>query len=273
MSLKNQIKRAMFNEGIEDRMQDIASLIDMPVEDVDKRLKTLSFSDYVEVMTSLRHKNEDTIKRIMGLDVDESKILEDREDRTDVADRLADLANSQITGYFSSEDELHDFMYSELTSDEDYHDGGKTIDWAMGRVNDDVKAWIDEGVDEAYSTGSQGPDAEGGDAYTDTDTEEEPIVATGPMDSATAAKVKSARIQAMQRLGRDNLGGATAAVTADAMDKAEQGKALTPIQRQAIAYQAQNLDDLAGSPDTRIQFRNLLNRLRKAQQKAQEEQQ
>ena len=71
-------------------------------------------------------------------------IEEDREDRTDVADRLADLANSQITDYFTSEDELHDFMYSELTSDEDYHDGGKTIDWAMGRVNDDVKAWIEE---------------------------------------------------------------------------------------------------------------------------------
>jgi len=70
------------------------------------------------------------------------KVKEDREDRTDVADRLADLANSQITGYFSSEDELHDFMYSELTSDEDYHDGGKTIDWAMGRVNDDVKGWL-----------------------------------------------------------------------------------------------------------------------------------
>ena len=113
MSLKIQIKRAMFSEGIEDRMQDIATLIDMPVEDVDKRLKTLSFSDYIEVMTSLRQKNEDTIKRIMGLDVDESKILEDREDRTDVADRLADLANSQITDYFTSEDELHDFMYSE----------------------------------------------------------------------------------------------------------------------------------------------------------------
>jgi hypothetical protein len=50
------------------------------------------------------------------------------------------------------------------------------------------------------------------------------------------------------------------------MDKAEQGKPLTPIQRQAMAYQAQNLDSLAGSPDTRIQFRNLLNRLRKQQQ-------
>jgi hypothetical protein len=56
------------------------------------------------------------------------------------------------------------------------------------------------------------------------------------------------------------------------MDKAEQGKPLTPIQRRAMAYQAQNLDNLAGSPDTRIQFRNLLNRLRKQQQRLQQEQ-
>jgi hypothetical protein len=263
MSLKIQIKRAMFSEGIEDRMQDIATLIDMPVEDVDKRLKTLSFSDYIEVMTSLRQKNEDTIKRIMGLDVDESKISEDREDRTDVADRLADLANSQITDYFTSEDELHDFMYSELTSDEDYHDGGKTLDWAMGRVNDDVKAWIDEGVDEAYSTGSQGS---GGTIAPD-DEEEEEIAGTVdmPMTSQDNQKVKSARTQAMQRLGRDNLGGATAQQTADAMDKAGQGKALTPIQRRSMAAQTQNLDNLATNPQTRMQFKNLLNKLRMQQ--------
>ena len=94
---------------------------------------------------------------------------------------------------------------------------------------------------------------------------------TEPTDMTTLGKIKAARIQAMQRLGRDNLGGATAAQAADAMDKAEQGKPLTPIQRQAIAYQAQNLDALAGSPDTRIQFRNLLNRLRKQQQQQQEQ--
>ena len=436
MSLKNEIEKTMFKEGLEDRIQDIATFMDISVEIVKKRLKTLTFSDYIDVMTSLKTKDKDKIERIMGMpardpnwkspidDIDESayygsdlssvrkmkykdtvkvtdiqwdaddmddikhalkvgdlrrdmivpipadlddeevdeyisdfitdktgwthkgfnieegaKILE-RQDRTDVADRLADLANSQITDYFTSEDELHDFMYSELTHDEDYHDGGKTLDWAMGRVNDDVKAWIDEGAEmhispdiaraktlqhtlpsldrekyeprdglegpimtksgkvvyydpiegsyydpdtdiyltyeewkelsEAYSVGSQGPDEEGADAYVDT--EEEPVGATTPMDASTLGKVKAARIQAMQRLGRDNLGGATAAQAADAMDKAEQGKPLTPIQRQAIAYQAANLDALAGSPDTRIQFRNLLNRLRKAQQKAQQEQ-
>ena len=380
MSLKNEIEKTMYAEGLEDRIQDIASLIDAPVEGVKRRMKTLSFSDYIFVMNAVDNKDKLSIERLLGLvhspiedtedeeeqhrrdvkhglygddeeddeseddkeqhrrdvkhglygDVDESKILEDREDRTDVADRLADLANSQITDYFASEDELHDFMYSELTSDEDYHDGGKTIDWAMGRVNGDVKAWIDEGAEmhispdiaraktlqhtlpsldrekyeprdglegpimtksgkvvyydpiegsyydpdtdiylsyeewkdlsEAYSMGSQGPDDEE-EEYVD-----EPVGAIDSMDQATAGKVKTARIQAMQRLGRDNLGGATAAQAADAMDKAEQGKPLTPIQRQAMAYQAQNLDSLAGSPDTRIQFRNLLNRLRKQQQ-------
>ena len=270
MSLKNEIEKEMFTEGLQDRIQDIATFIDVPADDVENRLKTLSFSDYVEIMTAYKTKDAALIKKTMGLeiDVDESKILEDREDRedrTDVADRLADLANSQITGYFSSEDELHDFMYSELTSDEDYHDGGKTIDWAMGRVNDDVKAWIDESVDEAYNTGSQGKH---GSVASDEEYagQEEPVGTTEPTDMATLGKVKAARIQAMQRLGRDNLGGATAAQAADAMDKAEQGKPLTPIQRQAMAYQAQNLDSLAGSPDTRIQFRNLLNRLRKQQQ-------
>jgi len=45
---------------------------------------------------------------------------------------------------------------------------------------------------------------------------------------------------------------------------------LTPIQRKAMAYQAANLDSLAGSEMTRIQFRNLLNKLRKAQQQEQQ---
>jgi len=189
MSLKNQIKRAMFNEGVEDRMQDIASLIDMPVKDVEKRLKTLSFSDYVEVMTSLRQKNEDTIKRIMGLD-----------------------------------------------------------------------------VDEAYSMGSQGRN---GTVAPGQQAQGEEEVA-GTVNMAPTAqdnqKIKSARTQAMQRLGRDNLGGATAQQTADALDKAGQGKALTPLQRKSMAAQTQNLDNLATNPQTRMQFRNLLNKLRTQQQ-------
>ena len=194
MSLKIQIKRAMFSEGIEDRMQDIASLIDMPVKDVDKRLKTLSFSDYVEVMTSLRQKNGDTIKRIMGLD-----------------------------------------------------------------------------VDEAYSTGSQGNHGTIAPGQQASGEEEEE--ATGTVDMPTTSqddqKIKTARTQAMQRLGRDNLGGATAQQTAAAMDRAGKGEALTPIQRRSMAAQTQNLDNLATNPQTRMQFKNLLNKLR-LQQKNQE---
>jgi hypothetical protein len=183
MSLKNEIEKEMFTEGREDRMQDIASLIDMPVEDVDKRLKTLTFSDYIEVMTSLKTQNKDTIKRIMGLD-------------------------------------------------------------------------------EAYSKGSQGVQG------TLAPGEEEEEVA-GAVDMPTTSqddqKVKTARTQAMQRLGRDNLGGATAQQTADAMDRAAQGQALTPIQRRSMAAQTQNLDNLATNPQTRMQFKNLLNKLRMQQ--------
>ena len=186
MSLKNQIEKTMFVEGYEDRMQDIADLIDMSVEDVDKRLKTLTFSDYIEVMTSLKQKNEDTIKRIMGLD-----------------------------------------------------------------------------VDEAYSTGSQG--TRGTIAPGEEEDEEIAGTVDMPTTSQDNQKVKSARTQAMQRLGRDNLGGATAQQTADAMDKAGQGKALTPIQRRSMAAQTQNLDALATNPQTRMQFRNLLNKLRMQQ--------
>ena len=58
MSLKNEIEKTMFVEGVDDRMQDIASLIDSPVEDVKARMKTLSFSDYIKVMSALKSKDE-----------------------------------------------------------------------------------------------------------------------------------------------------------------------------------------------------------------------
>ena len=54
MSLKNKIEKTMFVEGYEDRIQDIATLMDISVEIVKKRLKTLTFSDYINVMTALK---------------------------------------------------------------------------------------------------------------------------------------------------------------------------------------------------------------------------
>jgi len=109
-------------------------------------------------------------------------------------------------------------------------------------------------LDEAYSTGSQGGE------------EMAPAEPTAAEVKASTAKLKTQRTQAMQRLGRDNLGGATAQMAANAIDKAEQGQVLTPIQRQAMASQAANLDNLAMNPNTRMQFRNLLNKLRKSEQ-------
>ena len=113
---------------------------------------------------------------------------------------------------------------------------------------------IDMEVPEAYSTGSQGPDDEQQAEPSATDIK------------AAAQKLKTQRTQAMQRLGTDNLGGATAQMAANAIDNAEQGKVLTPVQRQALAHQAANLDQLAMNPDTRMQFRNLLNKLNREQE-------
>ena len=324
MTLKNEIEKTMFKEGIEDRIQDIATFMDISVEIVKKRLKTLSFSDYIKVMNSLKTQDKDNIERIMGMpardpnwkspiddiddeeeqhrrdvkhglygdDEEEDESEDDKEQhRRDVkhglyGDDVDEGAEMHISPDIARAKTLQHTLPSLDREKYEPRDGlegpimtksGKVVyyDPIEGSYYDpdtDIYLTYEEWkeLSEAYSVGSQGPDEEGADAYVDT--EEEPVGATTPMDASTLGKVKAARIQAMQRLGRDNLGGATAAQAADAMDKAEQGKPLTPIQRQAIAYQAANLDALAGSPDTRIQFRNLLNRLRKAQQKAQQEQ-
>ncbi len=298
MSLKNKIEKTMFVEGYEDRIQDIATLMDISVEIVKKRLKTLTFSDYINVMTALKTQDKDEIERIMGWPARDPnwKSPIDDIDESSMADTLATAKNADINDfhfYSDSSDiaKAHTRKHTlpridtEKYQERDGLEGpimtksGKVVyyDPKEGSYYDpDTDIYLSheewKELSEAYSTGSQGPDEEGGDAYVD-EPEEEPTGTTGSVDASALGKIKTARIQAMQRLGRDNLGGATAAQAADAMDKAEQGKPLTPIQRQAMAYQAANLDALAGSQDTRIQFRNLLNRLRIAQQKAQQEQQ
>jgi len=298
VSLKNKIEKTMFVEGYEDRIQDIATLMDISVEIVKKRLKTLTFSDYINVMTALKTQDKDEIERIMGWPARDPnwKSPIDDIDESSMADTLATAKNADINDfhfYSDSSDiaKAHTRKHTlsridtEKYQERDGLEGpimtksGKVVyyDPKEGSYYDpDTDIYLSheewKELSEAYSTGSQGPDEEGGDAYGD-EPEEEPTGTTGSVDASALGKIKTARIQAMQRLGRDNLGGATAAMAADAMDKAQQGKPLTPIQRQAMAYQAANLDALAVSPDTRIQFRNLLNRLRKAQQQAQQEQQ
>ena len=71
------------------------------------------------------------------------------------------------------------------------------------------------------------------------------------------------KAQAMQRLGKKALGGISGQQAAKALDRAEQGKALTPVQRFAMAQQAKSVDALASNPKTAVQFRSLLNKLNK----------
>jgi len=241
MSLKNKIEKEMFNEGIEDRFQDIASLIDSPLEDVKARMKTLSFSDYIKVMSALKSKDASTIEDMMGLSEGWAR-LPDMPSKYVARDGLEGpimTRSGKVVYYDNVEGKYYDpdtDMY--LTYDE----------WKAFDPELPIKS-------EAYSTGSQGSQQE--------PEVQEPSAAEV---KASTAKLKSQRTQAMQRLGRDNLGGATAQMAANAIDNAEQGKVLTPIQRQALAHQAGNLDNLAMNPDTRMQFRNLLNKLRKSEQ-------
>ncbi|MBC8428991.1 MAG: hypothetical protein H8D95_00245 [Candidatus Endolissoclinum sp.] len=235
MSLKDKIEKEMFKEGIEDRFQDIASLIDSPVEDVQKRMKTLSFSDYIKVMTALKSKDASTIKDMMGLMEDWSKFPDmDREKyqtRNGLEGPIMTKAG-KVVYYDPKEGSYYDPDSDIYLSHDEWKELG-----------------------EAYSTGSQ--NGEEAEAEAEPDATE---------IQAQNNKLKSARTQAMQRLGRDNLGGATAQIAANAIDKAEQGMVLTPIQRQALAHQAANLDNLAMNPNTRIQFRNLLNKLKTQEQ-------
>ncbi len=83
------------------------------------------------------------------------------------------------------------------------------------------------------------------------------IVALEP----TSSQKQTQSTQSMQRLGRNNLGGATAQQAASALNQASDAKPLTPIQRQALATQAAQVDALAANPKTATQFRQLLNRL------------
>lgn len=83
------------------------------------------------------------------------------------------------------------------------------------------------------------------------------MVALEPTDS----QLQQQRTQNMQRLGRNNLGGATAQQVSKAIGTAAQAKPLTPIERKALATQAAQVDALAADPKTAPQFRQLLNRL------------
>ena len=76
-------------------------------------------------------------------------------------------------------------------------------------------------------------------------------------------KTRAQKVQGMAKLGKKNIGNVTPNQAASALDKASAGQPLTPIQRQAMAQQAQSVGALASDPKTATQFRNLLNKLNK----------
>lgn len=307
MTLKNEIEKTMFKEGIEDRIQDIATFMDIPVENVKKRLKTLTFSDYIKVMNSLKTQDKDNIERIMGMPARDPNWKSPIDDIDDEEEQHRRDVKHGLYGDDEEEDESEDDKEQHRRDvkhglyGDDVEEGAemhispdiaraKTLQHTLPRIDkekyeprdglegpiatksgkvvyyDPIEgSYYDPDTDiylsheewkkfsEAYSTGSQGADAE------------QQVEPSAQDVKAQTQRLKSQRTQAMQRLGRDNLGGATAQMAANAIDKAEQGQVLTPIQRQALAHQAANLDNLAMNPDTRIQFRNLLNKLRKQQ--------
>ena len=240
MTLKNEIEKEMFKESIEDRMQDIASLIDSPVEDVQKRMKTLNFSDYVKVMSALKGKDASTIKDMMGLTEGWSELpaMPDKYIARDGLEGPIMTKSGKVVYYDPKEGSYYDPDTDIFLSYDEWKE-----------------------LDEAYNVGSQGKF--GSLSPGEMQGQEEP--SASDMKAANQ-KLKTQRTQAMQRLGTDNLGGATAQMAANAIDNAEQGKVLTPMQRQALAHQAANLDNLAMNPNTRMQFRNLLNKLNREQQ-------
>ena len=171
MTLRKDIEKAMLNETAtpyNTRLANIADMAGASEDDVRERMKSLDFPDYVNLMRSLRDRDEQAIKELLGL-VREA------------------------------------------------YSGGGTVSPSEMRAN-----------------------------------------------KASAPSAPSAqKAQSMQRLGKKNLGGATGQQAADAVNKAGQGKTLSPIQRKAMAAQASSVEKLASDPRTATQFRNLLNKINK----------
>ena len=155
-------------------------------------------------------------------------------------------------------------------SDDDVRNRMKTLDFGKyielmralrDRDENAAKEVLGFSLDEEYSTGSQGTRTSltpGEMKGMQQDQSKASVPSQGSSPSAMAKKA-----QAMQRLGKKALGGISGQQAAKALDRAEQGKALTPVQRFAMAQQAKSIDALASNPKTAQQFRSLLNKLNK----------
>tara|TARA_B100001094_G_scaffold253149_1_gene251442 strand:- start:15876 stop:16757 length:882 start_codon:yes stop_codon:yes gene_type:complete len=289
MDLKNKIKESMRTESINDKIADIADLVGEKEEVVRERLKTLDFRQYIELIKAVRDTQMETARDILGLGMGESKYYYDGkvslispeefkkihkdfkndtpgEERMVILDPESGATISVPVKFMNEETEEVNEDEKQIAADiKDYVDDHKKhfdaypMDVEVDdRVYDYDEYWkiLDKyyPVNEYNQGGTMSPGEMRG-------AQAQQSAAAQQQGQDTSPQNKTKKAQAMQRLGKKNLGGATAQQAADALDKAGQGKTLTPIQRKAMAQQAASVDQLAADPKTATQFRNLLNKL------------
>lgn len=241
-------------ESIDDKIADIADLVGEKGEIVTDRMKTLGFSEYVELMKAVKNTDEETARDILGLGIEEGSFephdgafdWDANMDDDDVEYGIIRYPDTAIS-YIKNDGSGWMHMY-----DKSYGFSGPVDKEDMQYASEIEKEKIPSRMFKEQYSG-------GGTVGTMTPGEQRAAQAQGQETNPLADRNK--KTQALQRLGRKNLGGATAQQAADAIDKAQQGEPLTPIQRKAMAHQSQNLDALASNPKTAMQFRNLLNKL------------
>ena len=288
MELKKDIMKSM-NEDISDKIADIADLVGEKEEVVRDRLKTLNFRDYIELSKAVRNTEMEKARDILGLGLEETeykydgklvhiskeefkKVSGDYKNDTPGEERMVILdpesgATISVPVKFIGEEieEVNEDEKKVAADIKDYVDDHKKhfdaypMDVEVDdKIYDYDEYWkmLDKyyPVKEYNTGGTQGTMSPGEMRGAKAQAGAEQGQETNPQN-------KTKKAQAMQRLGKKNLGGATAQQAADALDKAGQGKPLTPIQRKAMAQQAASVDQLAADPKTAVQFRNLLNKL------------
>jgi hypothetical protein len=287
MELKKDIMNSM-NEDISDKIADIADLVGEKEQVVRDRLKTLNFRDYIELSKAVKEVEMERAREILGLGLEETKyyydgkvslispeefkkIHKDFKNDTPGEERMVILdpesgATVSVPVKFMNEetDEVNEDEKQIAKDINDYvQDHKKHFDAYPMDVEVDDKVYnYDEYwkiLDKYYPVNeyNQGGTMSPGEMRASQGQGQ----AQAQSQGATNPQNKTKKAQAMMRLGKKNLGGATAQQAADALDKAGQGKTLTPIQRKAMAQQAASVDALAQDPKTATQFRNLLNKL------------
>ena len=290
MELKKDIIESM-NEDISNKIADIADLVGEKEEVVRDRLKTLNFRDYIELSKAVKEVEMERAREILGLGLEETKyhydgkfvhISKDEfqkvsndfkndkpgEERMVILDPESGatvsvpvkITNEEVAEEVNEDEKQIAKDINDYVQDHKKHFDAYPMDVEVDdKVYDYDEYWkiLDKyyPVNEYNQGGTMSPD--------------EMRMAQAQMAQAQQSQgqnnpqqSKTKKAQAMMRLGKKNLGGATAQQAADALDKAGQGKPLTPIQRKAMAQQAASVDQLAADPRTATQFRNLLNKLR-----------